>query len=204
MQDQYFRNLSILRRLMIITVAFFVCHGANAQTVSSNRNAKFALSTNALEWANYGTANLELGIGVAQHVSIHAGVKSNPWSFTAKGLGIPVKNNQMTGFAGVRWWPWYVMSGWWVGAKAQYSDFEKTGVWRPAVEKGQKVGAGVSFGYTLMLHKNINIEFGAGVWGGSQFEYNLYCCTECMDLRETGARGFFGLDDVSIALMFVF
>lgn len=168
------------------------------------QNAKFALSTNALEWANYGTANLELGVGLAQHLSLQAGVKYNPWSFTAKDLGIPVRNNQTTAFVGARWWPWYVMSGWWVGAKVQYSDYEKTGLWRPALEQGVKVGGGLSFGYTLMLHKHVNLEFGAGIWGGSQVKYDLYCCTKCMDLRDTGPRGFIGVDDVSIAVMFVF
>ena len=168
------------------------------------QNAKFALSTNALEWANYGTANLELGVGLAQHLSLQAGVKYNPWSFTAKNLGIPVRNNQTTAFVGARWWPWYVMSGWWLGAKVQYSDYEKTGLWRPALEQGVKVGGGLSFGYTLMLHKHVNIEFGAGMWGGSQLKYDLYCCPNCKELRDTGSRGFIGLDDVSVALMFVF
>lgn len=173
-------------------------------TVANAQNAKFALSTNALDWANYGTANLELGVGIAQHWSLQAGVKYNPWEFTAKDLGIPVRNNQTTAFVGARWWPWYVLSGWWVGAKVQYSDYEKTGLWRPALEDGVKVGAGLSFGYTLMVHKHINIEFGAGVWGGSQVKYDLYCCTKCMELRKSGSRGFIGLDDVSVAVMFVF
>ena len=42
----------------------------------------------------------------------------------------------MTFAAGARWWPWYVFSGWWVGLKGQYSDYVKTGVWRPALEEG--------------------------------------------------------------------
>ena len=42
---------------------------------SSAQNAKFALSTNTLDWANYGTANVEFGVGVAQHLSLQAGVK---------------------------------------------------------------------------------------------------------------------------------
>jgi hypothetical protein len=189
----------IMRRtLYILIFSILGVATANAQ------NAKFALSTNALDWANYGTANLELGVGVAQHLSLQAGVKYNPWEFTAKDLDIPVRNNQTTAFVGVRWWPWYVLSGWWVGAKVQYSDYEKTGVWRPALENGVKVGGGLSFGYTLMVHKHINIEFGAGMWGGSQLKYDLYCCTKCMEVRSTGKRGFFGLDDASVSLMFVF
>lgn len=181
-----------------------VCAVILMPQVISAQKVKTGISTNLLGWANYGTANLEAGIGVAQHFSIHAGTRINPWKFTSKELGLPVRNNQTTAFVGARWWAWYVFSGLWVGAKAQYSDYTRTGIWRPALEEGTRIGGGLSVGYTLMVHKNFNIEFGAGAWGGAQTKYNLYCCTECMQLRETGSRGFVALDDVSVSLMFVF
>lgn len=188
-----------MKRIVYISL-LLLSHAA----LSDAQNAKFALSTNVLEWGNFGTANLEVGVGLAQHVSLHAGVKYNPWEYSDKRAELPVRNNQTTCFIGARWWLWYVLSGWWVGAKVQYSDYEKTGIWRPAVEDGVKVGGGLSFGYTLMLHKNLNLEFATGIWGGSQVKYDLYCCHKCMNVRETGVRGFIGLDDISIALMFVF
>ena len=181
---------------LVLSVSF--SQELNAQKV------KFAISTNALDWANFGTANLELGVGITQHFSLQAVAKYNPWEFTAKKPQIPVRYNQMTFGAGVRWWPWYVFSGWWIGVKAQFSDYAETGIWRPALDTGQAVGAGLSFGYTLMLHEKLNIEFGAGVWGGRKVRYNLYCCPECMDIRDSGARNFVGLDDLSISIMYVF
>ena len=152
------------------------------------RAQKVSLSTNLIDWANFGTANIEAGLSMSQHFSLMAGAQYNPWEFkTPKGYG-----------------PWYVYSGWWIGAKAQYSHSGRTGIWRPALEEKRSVGGGLSFGYTVMLHEHINLELGAGLWGGRHLGYTLYECPECMKVRDTGARYFIAPDDVSVSIMFVF
>lgn len=178
--------------------------GADAGKVRTSAKVQAVLSTNVIEWANFGTINLQAGLGVSQHFSFSAGVDYNPWEFRTGRLDLPLYNKQTTVYLGARWWPWYVFSGWWIGVKAQFSDYAETGIWRPALDTGQAVGAGLSFGYTFMLHEKLNIEFGAGVWGGRKVRYNLYCCPECMDIRDSGARNFVGLDDLSISIMYVF
>jgi hypothetical protein len=72
------------------------------------------------------------------------------------------------------------------------------------LEEKRSVGGGLSFGYTVMLHEHINLEFGAGLWGGRHLDYTLYECPECMKVRDTGARYFIAPDDVSVSIMFVF
>lgn len=182
----------------IILISVFILgisYPAEAQKVS--------VSTNFVDWANFGTANLEAGLSLSQHLSLFAGGHYNPWEFKTP-KGYMMHNQQSTAYAGVRYWPWYVFSGWWLGAKMQYSSFSRTGVWRPALEEGESVGAGLSFGYTIMLHKNLNLEFGAGIWGGRHLKYNLYECPVCMRIRETGARNFIYPDEVSVSIMYVF
>lgn len=163
----------------------------------------FSVSTNIADWANFGTVNLEAGMSVSRHFSIVAGGHYNPWEFQSS-KGYDMHNRQTTGYAGARYWPWYVFSGWWVGAKLQYSSFSRTGIWRPALEQGRSLGAGLSLGYTIMLHKNLNIELGAGLWGGRHLEYTLYECPECMRIRENGPRGFISPDEVSLSIMYIF
>lgn len=124
-----------------------------------------AISTNAVDWLNFGTVNLSVGVDVARHFSLEAGARYNPWSFS-KSSGLAIRNQQTTAFAGVRFWPWYIFSGWWIAARCQYSRFSDTGIWRYALNEGTALGAGLSFGYTLMISKHFNLEFGAGVWGG--------------------------------------
>lgn len=166
-------------------------------------NVKFGIATNALEWANFGTVNLEAGLGVSRHFSIQVDGRYNPWTFGGKS-DLPTYYHQTSASVGARWWPWYVFSGWWVGAKAKYSDVEKTGIWRPALEKTSSIGAGLSVGYTLMIHEHFNIEFGAGFWGGTHYKYNLYDCPKCMKIRESGSKAFIGVDMVSVSFMYVF
>ncbi|MGM9749286.1 MAG: DUF3575 domain-containing protein [Candidatus Cryptobacteroides sp.] len=186
----------------ICAIALFLCLSAVGEL--NARNLKFALSTNAVEWANFGTINLEAGMGVSQHFSIQAGALYNPWQFKIQNTGDFMYNKQTSAFVGARWWPWYVFSGWWVGMKAKYTDAAITGVWRPALKETTSAGVGLSCGYTLMIHERLNIDFGIGCWGGYHFKYNLYDCPKCMEIRESGARGFIGIDTVSISLMYVF
>ena len=163
----------------------------------------FSISSNLVDWANFGTANMEIGVGLSQHFSMMAGGHFNPWKFKTE-KGYDFHNQQTTGYLGCKWWPWYVFSGWWIGTKVQYSQVSRTGIWRPALEEAKSVGGGLSFGYTLMLHKHVNLEFGAGVWAGKHLSYTLYECPKCMAVRESGSKGFIAPDDVSVSLVFVF
>ena len=190
----------ILTVILILTVIFPSFRTAALES----RKTQVALSTDLVDWANFGTVNLEAGVSLHQHFSVHAGAKYNPWNFKTRNLGLALYNKQTTAYAGFRYWPWYVLSGWWVGAQAQYTDYAETGVWRHALDTGKAIGGGVSFGYTLMLHENLNLEFGAGVWAGRRFEHTLYCCPDCMKVRASGPGNFVALNDISISLMYVF
>ena len=169
----------------------------------SSHAQKLSLSTNLVEWGNYGTINLDGGMSVSQHFSLFAGVKYNPWEFRTS-YGMLVFNQQATVNAGVRYWPWYVFSGWWLGAKVRYTDFEQSGVLRPKYFDGKSIGAGLSAGYTWMLNKHINLEVAAGIWGGRHLEYKVYRTVSSMHLLKDGPRNFYGLDDVAVTLMYVF
>lgn len=162
----------------------------------------FSVSTNTVDWLNFGTINAEGGMSVSQHFSLLAGGHYNPWEIKINGFR--VHNQQATGYVGARYWPWYVFSGWWLGTKVQYSFSSKTGIWRPAMEDAHSIGAGFSFGYTVMLNEHLNLEFGAGIWGGKHLKYTIYECPECMRVRISDTRNFIYPDDLSISIMYVF
>ena len=67
---------------------------------------------------------------------------------------------------GARWWPWYTYSGLWVRGLAQTENYARSGV--PVFQdgKGQAWGVSLSAGYSLMLLKWLNLDLGAGLWGG--------------------------------------
>lgn len=180
-----------------IGLVLFLLNGfyASAQHVS--------LSTNAVQWANLGTVNANVGVSVSRHFSIEAGARYNPFAFH-KPSGLMIQNKQTTAYAGMRWWPWYVFSGWWISGKAQYSKFSDTGLWRYALNEGTGVGLVLSAGYTLMVSKRVNLEFGIGGWGGRNLKHTLYHCPLCMEIRESGPRNFISIDDVSVSFMYMF
>lgn len=182
--------------LFIILLLTATCFSASAQ--------KFAIGTNILEWGNFGTPNVDLGLSVSQHISFFAGARYNPWEFDTENPHLVIQNKQQTYYAGIRLWPWYVYSGWWFGFKAQYQDFARSGVWRPALEVGKGVGGGFSTGYTLMLTEHFNMEFGAGVWGGKYLERTSYDCPKCLNIREEGPKPFVHIDFLSLSLYYIF
>ncbi len=175
----------------------------------SLRAQQFSLSTNLLDWAALGGANLSAGMSVTRHLTLEVGGVYNPHSIT-KSYGLQVQNKHLNGYAAVKYWPWIVYSGWWMSAKAQYSNYSRTGILNSKLEEGQKVGGGVSFGYTLMLSKKLNLDFGFGLWGGYK-DYVLYNRPEDKiryeergEIPPTQGKGFISPDKLSISLMYVF
>ena len=130
----------------------------------SARAQKLSVSTNALGYADFLTVNAEASVAVARHWSVNAGFMYNPWSF--RGEWGEMRNSRRTASAGTRFWFWNVYSGWWLGAKAQWEEYNRGGIRSPRTEEGDAFGAGLSAGYSLMLHRNINLDFGLGFWGG--------------------------------------
>lgn len=187
------KNKAIILVLLVLT-AF--------PAVSSAQ--KLSLGTNLIDWADFGTPNLELNVAVHQHFSIMVGGRYNSWDFHSKDPAMLVRNHQQTAYAGFRYWPWYVNSGWWIATKAQWMNYSNTGIWRPALHEGMGVGAGISAGYTWMLMEHLNLELGAGAWGGYLIKHALYCCPECMEVRQQGPKGFIYPDDLFLSIVYVF
>lgn len=162
---------------------------------------QFSLSTNTVDYANFGTVNAEASAAVARHFSVNAGVRYNPWSF-GKDDG-RMQNKAITASAGFRWWPWNIYSGWWTGARAQWEQYNRGGIRSPETEEGDAYGAALSAGYSLMLHRNFNLDFGIGIWGGYK-TYTVYRCPTCGKVMDEGGKLFVMPSDLLVSLMFTF
>ena len=184
------------RLLAVVALSLSFALPANAQRVS--------VGTNLLQWANLGTINAEFGYAPSRHLTLTAAVRFNGWHFDTPEEHLIVQNRQKTASIGIRYWPWYVYSGWWFGVKGQFKDFDASGIWRPALNTGTSLGAGVSAGYTLLLHERLNLDFGIGAWGGRMLNHTLYECPVCLDVRETGPGWFAGIDDISVSIIYIF
>lgn len=191
-----------------MVVLFFFAAGRDASA------QRFSVSTNLVEWANLGTVNGEASMAVAQHFSLHAGVRYNNWTFRP---GVPedrfedpegvnerqFENRKQAYAVSVRYWPWYIYSGWWGYVRGQYMEYNRGGLLRHKAEEGDAYGVGIGAGYTRMLHKHWNIEFGVGIWGGRK-TFTEYRCTNCGSVTDAGTKLFVLPDDVFVSLIYVF
>ena len=125
-----------IKRLLLAWALGTLCLSASAQ--------QWAVQTNLVDYANFGTLNIEGAVAFDQHWSATAAAKLNPFHFQRKGE--PLSARQQLYAAGVRWWPWHVYSGWWAGSKLQFQEYNRGGL--DAVDKttreGDRYGVGLS------------------------------------------------------------
>lgn len=123
--------------------------------------ARWSLSANLLDLATLGTAGVSLQYAWTRHWSAESAVRFNPFSFDGS---LYARRQSLA--LGARWWPWNVYAGWFVRGVAQISSVSQRGLRRLDSGDGEYYGASLSAGYSLMLDKNLNLDFGAGCWAG--------------------------------------
>ncbi len=186
--------IGYLRRILLLTTLIALPMVASAQRVG--------FGTNVVEWANLGTINGEFSVAVDQHWSLNANALYNPWTFNKGDQEKQFENRQRTFAVGTRAWLWHVYSGWWFGAKAQYQEYNRGGILNRQSEEGDAYGGGLSFGYTLLMSKHVNFEFGAGLWGGKTY-YTTYACPTCGRVVDSGGKWFVLPNDIMFSIVFV-
>ena len=185
----------MFRRVMISVLLACAAISAQAQ--------KFSLSTNILDYACLGTVNLDASCSVSRRWSLTAGMRYNPFTYMKGDPEEQMQLRQQSYALGARVWPWHTMSGWWFAGKLRYQEYSFGGVWSDETEEGDRGGMGLYAGYTHMLSKHFNIEFGVGFWGGLDV-YHRYSCPVCGLLMSTGKRLFVLPDDLMISIAYVF
>lgn len=194
-----------MRRLLVVLLC--LVWGAAAATAQT-----WAVAANAADMLELGTLGIEGSAAMGQHWSIHAGAKVNPWTFGRKDMsnGLfsepnpdQLQDRKQCYAAGVRWWPWNVYSGWWLGGKGQYQEYNRGGVLSKQSEEGDAFGAALSGGYSLMLKEHWNLDFGFGVWGGWT-KYTTYACPSCGKVVDQGEKWFFLPNEVILSIMYIF
>lgn len=160
-----------------------------------------SLSTNLADYAALGTMNMEATYGFARHWSVNAGVKYNPFSFGEGEKAMQLRQRAVS--AGARFWPWHIYSGWWMGAKLQYQEFNEGGIVSPETSEGDRYGGGLAAGYSRMLGKHFNLDLGLGMWAGYSV-YTTYACQVCGHKVDSGSRFFVLPNDVILGINYIF
>lgn len=183
-------------KYVIILLSVFVASGAGAQEIS--------VSTNTLGYLNLGTINMEASLGVARHWTLNLDLKYNPFTFPGReGVADQMQSRQRTVAIGGRFWPWHILSGWWLAGKAQYQEFNVGGLTEAETREGDRIGGGLTGGYTYMISPHFNIEAGAGFWAGHEV-FTVYACPECGRKVDSGEKTFILANDLILGLVYVF
>ena len=193
-------NIIIMKRLTAsgITALFLLagCLQANGQ--------KWSIATNLLDYANFLTLNMEAGVSVHRHWSISAKGRYNPFSFpTALNEAGVLQNRTGSVSAGFKYWPFFVYSGMYCGGRIQWSRYNSGGIFSSTSEEGDALGIGFNIGYSLLVTKHLNIEFGIGLWFGGT-KYRKYASTRCGKLIQWGTKPFIAPNDLQINLLYTF
>ncbi len=184
-----------MRKTILTLVTIILPLTASAQ--------KWSVSTDLMDYLNLGTLNAEASAAVARHITVNASVRVNPWTFHKGVTGHQMQNRHQTYAAGIRWWPWNVYSGWWISCRAQYQEYNRGGIIGQETQEGDAFGMAVGAGFSLMVHKNINLDFGLGGWVGRKV-YTDYACPLCGRITGSGTGWFVMPNEILIALMFTF
>ena len=168
----------------------------------SARAQRWSVGVNMFDLACIGTFNIEGNVAIAQHISLEAGAKYNPWTFK-KDTDAQFEDRKQIYYAGFRFWPWYIYSGFWGSICAQYEEYNHGGLIRKTAKEGDAIGASLTLGYTRMFHRNFNIEFGAGVWAG-QTKFTQYSCPKCGRVLDEGSKFFVLPNEIKVAIVYVF
>ncbi len=164
---------------------------------------KVSLSTNLLDYAALGTMNAEVSYALSRKWSVTAGLRCNPFTFRRGDRDSQFQMRQQSYALGARLWPWHTMSGWWFASKARYQEYNFGGILSAQAQEGDRVGIGLYAGYTHMLSRHFNVEFGLGLWAGADF-YRRYSCTICGTTVGAGIKAFLLPDDIAVSVVYVF
>ena len=162
-----------------------------------------SVSTNLIDYACLGTLNVEASYSVAQHWSVTASARYNPFTFHKGDADRQFQYRQQSYAVGARFWTWHSFSGWWAASKIRYQEYNHGGMFSRDAEEGDRIGIGLSAGYTYMISRHFNLELGIGAWSGMSW-YCRYSCPVCGLTVENGRKWFLLPDDVMISLAYVF
>lgn len=171
--------------------------------IISSSAQKISIATNLIDYACLGTLNVETSYAVAQHWSLTASVRYNPFTYHQADADRQFQYRQQSYALGARFWTWHSFSGWWIAGKLRYQEYNQGGLFSRLTEEGDRVGSSVSAGYTYMISRHFNIDFGLGVWSGVSW-FRKYSCPVCGLTVQKGRKWFLLPDDVMISLAYVF
>ena len=181
----------IYRPLWIACVLFLL--------VSARAAAQISLRTNFLDDALL-APHLGADIPLSSHYSL-----SLDGCYAPIALSDDHKYKHWVGAVGVRWWPSFTHTGWYVGAQGFGGQFNAAGLpvlgLRHCRKQGAFGGAGLTGGYLRQISVHFGIEAGIGI-GAAVAHFDEYERGKCGEPLGTKTRTVVGPTHLNLSLVY--
>lgn len=165
---------------------------------------ELSISANVADCLNMGTLSMGASYGFSKHWSVQAVGKYNPFTWEMDGAAAgQVRNRQRLLGAGVRYWPWHIYSGFWLESRAQWQEYSISPYREEYAEEGDRIGDAISAGYSYMVSRHLNIDFGLGFWMGYG-TVTRYACPRCGRIVSSSADCFVKPSELVLSVSYVF
>lgn len=191
------------RVLILITLCLGAMGSAWAQGV-------VGIKTNLLYGGYTYTPNLGLEIGLGKRTTLELTGGYNPWNLD----GLKNDNKKLVHWlaqAEFRYFLCERFNGHFFGVHALGGQYNIAGHELPLLlgkgskdfrHEGSALGAGISYGYQLVMGKRWNLEFTIGI-GYANLRYDKYNCPKCGEKLGTFTRNYFGPTKAGISLIYI-
>ena len=192
----------------LVMIVFIVCSLFSEHAYSQD---KVAIKTNLLYGAGAFAPNLGMELGIGQRTTLDISGGYNWFNLD----GAKNNNKKLVHWIiqpELRYFLCERFSGHFFGVHALYSNYNIGGHELPLLfgkgsakfrHQGNAFGAGLSYGYQVVISKHWNVEFNVGA-GYMRMAYDRYDCTNCGTLKEKGnTKNYFGPTKAGISLIYL-
>ena len=123
---------------------------------------KWAVGTDAAQWALLGCINASAEYCPGQHLGFSAAMRYNPFTYL-RGTENQTQLRQATPVIGVRYWTDNPFEGWCIDGKILASVYSVANVFGSGCFDGQAIAAGIGAGWCKVLDGRWRLSLGAGV-----------------------------------------
>ena len=198
-QQRKYNSLSTL----FISILLLISSNTTLTAQEENENFIYSISTNTLDYINFLTFNIEGGISINKNTTLTLSGRYNPFIYNKWEID-QIQNKRLSAAIGIKYWPWFTNSSWFLSGKLQSELFNYGGSFLlKGAEEGYRIGGSVGIGYAIMLNSHFNLELGAGLWLGYE-HYSRYACINCGKVVSRGNRFFTLPDNFQISIVYIF
>lgn len=181
--------------------------GSNPIPLFLKNNNRVAIKVNVLHGAAAQAPNIGIEVALGRKSTIDLYSAYNPWNRN----GSYQDNKKLIHFVvrpEYRYWLCQRFGGHYFGANVFYTEYNISqhsllGLFEKEWQyEGKAIGAGLSYGYHLALHRNWGAEFSIGL-GAAFMNYDKYQCVKCGDKEGSYSKTYFGPTQAGVKLVYM-